>query len=131
MLGLDEAEAFFGRSTTGASACRRVVRAKCYAVHSGQFADSEARPVLTPRQDEGMSSRTTRGCWKLGAISCLEASWSEELDDKELHGAPGAREDRSQEFPIFWTTSSYRLLMPIPPATTVWYACFKRLSKFL
>ena len=74
---------------TGASACRRVVRAKCYAVHSGHFADSEARPVLTPCQNEGVSSRTTRGYWKLGAIGCRGASWSEELDDKELHEAPG------------------------------------------
>ena len=49
----------FGGLMTGASVCRRVVRAKCYVSHSGQFADFEARPVLTPCQDEGMSSRTT------------------------------------------------------------------------
>ena len=35
-----------------------------------------------------MSSRTTRGYWKLGAIGCRGASWSKELDDKEPHGAP-------------------------------------------
>ena len=35
-----------------------------------------------------MSSRTTRGYWKLGAIGCRGASWSKELDDKESHGAP-------------------------------------------
>ena len=35
-----------------------------------------------------MSLRTTRGYWKLGAIGCRRASWSEELDDKEPHGAP-------------------------------------------
>ena len=70
-------------------ACRGMVPAKCYAVHSGEFADSEARPALnTPCQDEGMSSRTTRGYWKLGAIGCRGASWSKELDDKEPHGAP-------------------------------------------
>ena len=41
MLGLDEAAAFFGESMTGESVCkRRKIRAKCYAVHSGQFADS-------------------------------------------------------------------------------------------
>ena len=41
ILGLDEATTFFGGSTTGASACRRDVRAKIfYAVRSGQFADS-------------------------------------------------------------------------------------------
>ena len=95
---------------TGASACRRVVRAKCYAVHSGQVADFEARQVLTPYQDEGMPSRTTRDYRKLGANGCRGASWSEDLDNKELHGALGAREDRIQEFPIFWT-SSHRLLV--------------------
>ena len=35
-----------------------------------------------------MSSRTTRGYWKLGAVGCRGASWSKELDDKEPHGAP-------------------------------------------
>ena len=35
-----------------------------------------------------MSSRTTRGDWKLGAIGCRGASWSKELDGKEPHGAP-------------------------------------------
>ena len=35
-----------------------------------------------------MSSRTTRGYWKLGVIGCREASWRKELDDKEPHGAP-------------------------------------------
>ena len=103
---------------TRAPACRRVVRAKCHAVYSGLFADSEARPALTPCQDEGMSSRTTRGYWKLGAIGCRGTSWRKELDDKELHGAPGARENRSQEFPIFWTTSSHRLLVLLHSSAT-------------
>ena len=35
MLGLDEAEAGFGGSVTREPACRRMVPAKCYAVHSG------------------------------------------------------------------------------------------------
>ena len=35
MLGLDEAAAFFGGSMAGESACRRMVPAKCYAVHNG------------------------------------------------------------------------------------------------
>ena len=35
-----------------------------------------------------MSSTTTRGYWKLGAIGCRGASWSKELDDKEPHEAP-------------------------------------------
>ena len=81
---------------TGVSASSRVVQANCYAVHSGQFADSEARPVLTSCQDEGRSSRTTRGYWKLGGVGCQRASWSKVLDDKELHGAPGAQVNGSQ-----------------------------------
>ena len=111
---------------TGASACRRVARAKCYAVHSGQFVASEARPVSTPCQDEGISWRTTRRYWKLRAIVCRGASWSEELDDKELHGAPGAREDRSQNVSVFWTTSSYRLLVPLYSSAT---ECGRFISK--
>ena len=39
MLGLDEAEAYFGGSMTG-EACRGMVPAKCYAVYSGEIADS-------------------------------------------------------------------------------------------
>ena len=39
VLGLDEAEACFGGSMTG-EACRSMVPAKCYAAHSGEFADS-------------------------------------------------------------------------------------------
>ena len=39
VLGLDEAEAYFGGAMTG-EACRSMVPAKCYAVHSGEFADS-------------------------------------------------------------------------------------------
>ena len=35
-----------------------------------------------------MSSRTTRGYWKLVAIGCRGVSWSKELDDKEPNGAP-------------------------------------------
>ena len=40
MLRLGEAAVFFEGSMTGESACRRMVPAKCYAVHSGYFADS-------------------------------------------------------------------------------------------
>ena len=40
ILWLDKAAELFGGSMTGASACRRVVRAKYYAVRSGQFAGS-------------------------------------------------------------------------------------------
>ena len=67
-----------------------------------------------------MSSRMIRGYWKLEAVGCREASWSKELDDKELNGAPGAREDRSQEFPISWARSSHRLLVPRLSSATQW-----------
>ena len=42
-----------------------------------------------PYHDESMSSRATRGYWKLGAIGCRKASWSEQLGDKELREALG------------------------------------------
>ena len=47
MLGLDEAEACFGGSMT-VEDCRSMVPAKCYAVHSGEFADSprQGRPSM-------------------------------------------------------------------------------------
>ena len=114
---------------TGVSACRRVVRTKCYVVHSGEFADSGARPVLTPCQDEGMSSRTTGGYWKLGEIGCRGASCSKVLNDKELRGSPEAREDRSQDFPLFWTTSSLFARAPSFIDQRVWYTYFKGLCK--
>ena len=53
----------------------------------------------------------------LGAVGYRGASWSKELDDKELHGA---REDRGQEFPILWTTSSHRLLVSLLLSATQW-----------
>ena len=59
MLGLDVAAAFFGGSITGHQPAGGLYERIVYAVHSGQFADSEARPVVTPSQDEGMPSRTT------------------------------------------------------------------------
>ena len=54
-----------------------------------------ARPALImPCQDEGMPSRAARGDRKLGANGCRGASWSEQLEDKELRGAFGnERED--------------------------------------
>ena len=73
-----------------------------------------------------MSSRTTQGYWKLGAVGCRGASWSKELDDEGLHGAPGAREDRSRELPIFWTTSSHRLLLSLLSYATQWGMFFSK-----
>ena len=56
-----------------------------------------------------MSSRTTRGYWKLGAIGGRGASWSEQLDDKELRGAPGsARESERISF-----SGQHHLLVPL------------------
>ena len=43
-----------------------------------------------PGHDEGMPSKMAQGDWKLGAIACRGASWSEQLDDKELRGALGS-----------------------------------------
>ena len=51
-----------------------------------------------------MSSRTTRGNWKLGVIGCRGASWSEQLDDKELHGVPGSA--RGPERILVFSTKS-------------------------
>ena len=81
--------AFFEGSMTGYSLTEILYEQNVMPYTALQIADSQARPALnTPCQDEGMSSRTTRGYWKLGAIGCRGASWSKELDDKEPHGAP-------------------------------------------
>ena len=49
-----------------------------------------ARPALNmPCQAKGMPPRAARGDRKLGAIGCRGASWSEQLDGKELRGALG------------------------------------------
>ena len=79
----------------------------------------------TPCQDEGVSSRTTRGYWKLGAIGCRGASWSKELDDKEPHGA--LRSVRGSENSRVLDTPARASLI----CYTVGYAYFKRLSKLL
>ena len=62
---------------------------------------------MTPCHNEGMSSGTTRGCWKLGEIGCPGVSWSEQLDDKELHKAPGSARE-SERILVFSTTSPAR-----------------------
>ena len=69
-------------------------------------------PALTPCHDKGMSSRTTRGYWKLGAIACRGASWGEQLDDKEPHGAPRSARG-SERILILWTTSHARASLSI------------------
>ena len=122
VLGLDEAAASFEGSTTGASAFRRAVRAKCYAIRSGQFAGSPRLGRL--------------GCFAMMRISCLEddlrlikargdrcrgASWSEQLDDKEPHGAPSSARG-SERIRVFWTSS------PAHPFSFIYYSmvCCKR-----
>ena len=56
-----------------------------------------------------MSSRTTRGDWKLGAIGCRGASWSKELDDREPHRAPksvrGSKNSRALDTTAYFSFS--------------------------
>ena len=54
----------------------------------------EARPVSNmPCQDKDMLSRAARGDRKIGANGCRGASWSKDLDGKELRGALGGERD--------------------------------------
>ena len=57
-----------------------------------------------------MSPRGTLSYWKQGAIGCRGASWSEQLDDKELHGALGSAIE-AKNFPF--SGQDHRLLMPL------------------
>ena len=70
-----------------------------------------------------MPSMAARGYWKLGAIGCRGASWSEQLDDKEFRGALESAIG-TERIPVFWTSSAH----PFLPAT-VWYSDFKGLCK--
>ena len=64
----------------------------------------EARPALNmPCQDKGIPSRAARGDRKLGANGYRGASWSEQLDGKELRGALGSA-IRNREVPRFFYT---------------------------
>ena len=73
---------------------------------------------------EIMPSMAARGYWKLGAISCRGASWSEQLDGKELRGALESAIG-TERIPVFWTSSAHPF-----SSTTVWYSDFKGLCKF-
>ena len=53
-----------------------------------------------------MPSMAARGYWKSGAIGCRGASWSEQLDDKELRGALGSAIG-TERIPVFWTSSAH------------------------
>ena len=74
-----------------------------------------------PCQDKCMSSRAARGDRKLGANGCRGASWSEQLDGKELRGALGIVIG-TERVPVFWTPSAHPSL-----SATVWNADFKGL----
>ena len=79
-----------------------------------------------------MSSRTTRGYWKLGAVGCRGASWSKEADDKEPRSAWSTREKepRISHFLNSIITSPARASSFIC-YTVEGYAYFIRLSKLL
>ena len=56
-------------------------------------------------------------------IGCRGASWSKQLDDKELRGVLGSAIG-AKTFPVFWTSSAHA-----SSSATVWYADFKGLCK--
>ena len=56
-----------------------------------------------------MPSGATRGYWKLRAIGCRGASWSEQLGDKELRGVLGSAIG-TKNFPF--SGQHRRLIMP-------------------
>ena len=58
-----------------------------------------------------------------GAIGCRGASWSEQLDGKELRGALGSAIG-TERIPVFWTPSAHP-----SSSATVWYDDFKGLCK--
>ena len=64
-----------------------------------------------------------RGYWKLGAVDCQGASWSEQLDDKELRGALGSAIG-TERISISRTSSAHP-----SSSATVWYAVFIGLYK--
>ena len=64
-----------------------------------------------------------RGYWKLGAIGCRGASWSEQLDDKKLRGALGSAIG-AERIPVSWTSSAHA-----SSSATVSYADFTGLCK--
>ena len=65
---------------------------------------------------EVMPSRAARDYKISGAIGCRGASWSEQLDGRELHGALGSVIG-TERIPVFWTPSVH-----LSSSATVWYA---------
>ena len=66
-----------------------------------------------------MPSMAARGDRKLGAIGCRGASWSEQLDDKELRRMLGSAIG-TERIPVFWISSTNYF-----SSAMVWYADFK------
>ena len=64
-----------------------------------------------------MPLMAARGYWNLGAIGCRGASWSEQLDGKELRG-----EDSRFLGTVFMASHSYSY-------ATMWYTDFQGLYK--
>ena len=50
---------------------------------------------------EVMPSMAARSYRMSGANGCRGASWSEQVDGKELRGAHGYEHDRNREIPVF------------------------------
>ena len=112
---------FFGGSTTGHQPVRTKYLHRTLWSIRWLF---EARPVLNmPCHDKGMPSKAARGYWKLGAIGCRGASWSEQLDDKELRGALVSA-IRAERISVCWISSAHA-----SSSASVWYADFKELCK--
>ena len=65
----------------------------------GHAVESDSRLHELKRRTEVMPSMAVRGDRKLGAVGCRGASWSEQLDCKELRGALGSA--RNRENPRF------------------------------
>ena len=82
MLGLDEAAAFFGGSMIRDPKAFGSGKGKIFTPYVQQsIADSSRLQELKGRT-EIMPSMAARGEWKLGAIGCWGASWSDQLDGK-------------------------------------------------
>ena len=100
---------------------RNIYAVRIIAVNRWLF---EARPTLNlPCQDKVTPSMAARGYWKLRAIGCRGASWSEQVDGKELRRALESAIGTERN-PVFWTSSA----RPSSSATA-WCADFKGLCK--
>ena len=96
---------------------------KRYAVEGG------SRLKELKGRTEVMPSMAARGYWKLGAIGCRGASWSEQLDGKQLRGAE--RELELSGFAVSCTPSTFST--HLPPTTRIivlcWFQCVVMLHR--